>query len=51
MVARPAPGALQIDEVTHGAQVRGIFGERCDHGVLESRGTVGIEQIDETAGE
>src|ERR1019366_2961647 len=49
--ARPALRALQIDEVTHGAQMCGILGEGCGHGSLECRSPMGVEQIDEPAGQ
>jgi hypothetical protein len=46
-----ALGALQVDEVTDGGQVRGIFGERGAQRSLESVRAVRIEQLDEAAGE
>ena len=46
-----APGAMLIDEVAHGGQVRGVLGERGGQRRLQSRGAVGIEQIDQAARE
>ena len=40
-----------INEVAYTGQVRGIARERCGDGLLERGATVGVEQLDESAGE
>jgi hypothetical protein len=42
---------LGIDEVTHGAQVRGVLAERGVDCLREGIGAVGVEQLQEAAGE
>jgi len=40
-----------VDEVTHGAQVRGVFGQRGGDRRLQRTRAVGVEQCQQTAGE
>jgi len=47
----PAPGALQIDAVTHGAQMCGILGECRREGGFERCGAMGVEQFQHSARE
>ena len=42
---------VQVNEVPHGGQVRGVLGERRGNGRLESGGAVRIQQLDEASGE
>ena len=43
--------SVLIDEVTHAGEVRGVGVERGGNGVFECDGSVGVEQLDESAGE
>ena len=43
--------ALAVEEVSHGAQMRRVVGERLGDGRLEGGGAVGIEESDEAAGQ
>ena len=42
---------LGVDEVAHGAQVCGVFGQRCGDGRFESLRAVRVEQLHEPPGE
>ncbi len=46
-----ALGEVGINEVTHGAQVRGVLAERGIDGLGESVCTMGVEDLQEPAGE
>ena len=43
--------ALLVDEVTHPPEVGGVGVERGGDGAFEGDGSVGVEQLDESAGE
>src|SRR5260370_2429942 len=49
--ALTAQGELGIDEVTHGAQVRSVLGERGVNRLRKGIASVGIEQLQQPAGE